>query len=189
MGARKAAANESAASVDFRAEPRIRVLSRADRTVWIELRRQLWPHHSLEDLTRDADDLLGSEDSGRFWRASTPATVLLAEVAPGQVVGFAEVDLRPFADGCRSSPVGYLEGWYVVPEHRERNVGRALVLAAEAWARDHGCTEMASDTEFENTSSQRAHRALGYEEVDRLVHFRRNLNEPPKRTAEQTRTS
>jgi aminoglycoside 6'-N-acetyltransferase I len=162
-----------------RAEPRIRVLTGADRATWVELRRQLWPHHPLEELAEDADQVLRTENSGRFERASMPATVLLAEIAPGKIVGFAEVDLRPYADGCRSSPVGYLEGWYVVPEHRRRKVGRALVRAAEAWARGQGCTEMASDTEFENATSQRAHRALGYEEVDRLVHFRRDLTELP----------
>jgi aminoglycoside 6'-N-acetyltransferase I len=154
---------------------RIRVLTPSDLSAWVELRRQLWPHHKFEDLAKDAADLLLTADDGRFRRASMPATVLLAEMSAGRIVGFAEVDLRPYADGCQSSPVGYLEGWYVVPEHRGKNVGRALVLGAEDWARNQGCTEMASDTGLENTDSQKAHHALGYEEVDRMVHFRRPL--------------
>ena len=106
------------------------------------------------------------------------ATVLLAETDTEGPVGFAEVDLRPSADGCRSSPVGYLEGWYVRPGFRRRGVGKALVRAAEEWAREQGCSEMASDTEVGNKTSQDAYRALGYEEVNRLVHFRRDLNAP-----------
>jgi aminoglycoside 6'-N-acetyltransferase I len=180
MSTRKGGGNVSSRAPHSRTEPRIRVLTRADRATWIGLRRQLWPHHTLEELTEDADAILRTEKAGRFRRASMPASILLAELDSGKIVGFAEVDLRPFADGCRTSPVGYLEGWYVALEHRRMNVGRALVRAAEAWAREQGCTEMASDTEFENTTSQRAHRALGYEEVDRLVHFRRDLNVPPR---------
>jgi len=71
--------------------------------------------------------------------------------------------------------VGYLEGWYVSPEHRRAGIGRKLVQAAEDWARSKGCTEMASDAELHNTQSQQAHRRLGYEEVERIVCFRKSL--------------
>jgi aminoglycoside 6'-N-acetyltransferase I len=167
--------NRTATSADSKGKARIRVLTRADRSMWVELRRLLWPRHPLEDLARDADTLLRTAHGGNFRRSSMLATVLLAETPAGEIVGFAEVDLRPYADGCHSSPVGYLEGWYVTPTHRRRGVGQALVLAAEAWARAHGCSEMASDTDLSNAVSQRAHRALGYGEVERLVHFRRDL--------------
>lgn len=104
------------------------------------------------------------------------ATAFLAKLANGEAVGFAEIDLRPYADGCRSSPVGYLEAWYVVPEHRRKGIGQSLLRAAEVWARAHGCTEMASDTEVTNALSRRVHGALGYAEVSRLAHFRRDLS-------------
>ncbi|MHB8778501.1 MAG: GNAT family N-acetyltransferase, partial [Anaerolineales bacterium] len=42
---------------------------------------------------------------------------------------------------------------------------------AEDWARERGCTEMASDTWLDNEASIRAHLKLGYLEVERLVHF------------------
>lgn len=154
---------------------RIRSLTPEDRDEWIRLRRELWPNHPPKDLARDADMLLHSRKRNRFWRASMLATVILAKIESGKVVGFAEVDLRPYANGCRSSPVGYLEGWYVTPEYRRSGVGRILVRAAEAWACDQGCTEMASDTEVTNAPSQLAHIALGYTEVERLVHLRRDL--------------
>jgi len=180
MRATKANANQTAKPAQTEEKPRIRVLTQADRTSWVELRRHLWPQHTFEDLARDADDFLRSAQGGNFRRSSMLATVLLAETASGMIVGFAEVDLRPYADGCRSSPVGYLEGWYVASEHRRKGLGRALVLAAEVWARDQGCSEMASDTELDNIDSQGAHRALGYTEVSRLAHFRRDLRVPSK---------
>ena len=175
MPSRKAVPAKAQDSGRTRATVRIRVVTRADRAVWIRLRRRLWPHHSVRSLVAEADELLNSERDGSFWHGPMRATILLAELADGPIIGFVEVDLRPFADGCRSSPVGYLEGWYVEPNHRRKNVGRALVLAAENWARAKGCFEMASDARVENEVSAKAHRRIGYREVHRLVHFRRGL--------------
>jgi aminoglycoside 6'-N-acetyltransferase I len=74
-----------------------------------------------------------------------------------------------------SLPVGFIEGWYVAPAHRRRRIGARLVAAAEAWARNQGCTDMASDTWLEAFNSQRAHEALGFEVVNRCIHFRKQL--------------
>jgi aminoglycoside 6'-N-acetyltransferase I len=93
----------------------------------------------------------------------------------GLLLGLVEVSLRPYAEGCETSPVGYLEGLYVLPTFRRRGVARLLVQEAEAWARAQGCQEMASDAEFSNLLGQEVHRQLGYEEVERLVCFRKAL--------------
>jgi len=131
----------------------------------------LWPEGDLEDHAYEAEQILAGEPA-----STLPLVVFVAE-ADGKVVGFVEVGLRSHADGCDAArPVGFLEGWYVDPKHRNRGVGRALVVAAEAWARDKGAREMASDTWLDETTSQEAHAALGYEEVDRCVHFRKPLS-------------
>lgn len=100
--------------------------------------------------------------------------VALADEGSGPV-GFAEVGTRAYADGCESSPVGYLEGWYVDPAFRRRGIGRALVEASLAWARERGLREFASDALLENLDSQQAHMAVGFAEVERIVIFRRAL--------------
>ena len=84
-----------------------------------------------------------------------------------------ELSLRPFADGCASSPIPYVEGWYVELASRRRGLGRALMDAAVAWARERGYWEIASDTLIENSEGNNAHRALGFEEVERAIRFRR----------------
>ena len=89
--------------------------------------------------------------------------------------GFLEASLRSRADGCDSTPVGYIEGWYVDEDVRRRGVGRALVEAAEAWARSKGCRQMASDAELWNDVSHQAHGAIGYQETARLVLFKKDL--------------
>ena len=101
--------------------------------------------------------------------------MLIAEAAGGEAVGFAELSIRPYAEGCRTDRVAFLEGWYVVPAARRRGVGRELVAAAEEWARSQGCTEFASDAELDNETSAAAHRALGFAEVARLRCFRKEL--------------
>jgi aminoglycoside 6'-N-acetyltransferase I len=105
-----------------------------------------------------------------------PEAVLVAEdQASSALIGLAEVSRRTYAEGCETSPVGFLEGWYVVPERRRQGIGRALVDAAEVWARELGCRELASDALVDNRVSAEAHRALGFEEVEVIRCFRKEL--------------
>jgi aminoglycoside 6'-N-acetyltransferase I len=92
-----------------------------------------------------------------------------------RAVGFAELNIRPYAEGCTSDRVAYLEGWYVRPEARRRGLGAALIAAAERWALGWGCSELASDALYDNTVSHAAHRALGFEEVETIRCFRKSL--------------
>jgi aminoglycoside 6'-N-acetyltransferase I len=101
--------------------------------------------------------------------------VFLVETSNERLVGFLEAAQRKYADGCDTSPVGYIEGWYVEPDVRRSGVGKALVQAAEDWARQLGLREMASDCLIDNQISYNAHHSLGYEEVERLVHFKKKL--------------
>ena len=144
----------------------VRPASVADSEQWLELRDALWPGSRREHALEIAAHLRDPPDT---------AACLVAELSDHDLVGFAEVSLRGYAEGCRTSPVGYLEGLYVAPEHREEGVGTVLVQAAEEWARERGCTEMASDREWDNEVSAAFHEALGYEEVDRIVCFRKDL--------------
>jgi len=157
------------------ADVTVRSLALSDQSAWLQLRSKLWPRHSPEELKQEVESHL--EERG-FWRLGTisiPFAVFVAEDVSRTIVGFIEVSARPFAPGCQTAPVGYLEGWYVLPDHRRRGVGGALVRGAEDWAGARGCVEMASDTWDDNPASQQAHKSLGYAEVDRVIHYRRDL--------------
>ena len=111
-----------------------------------------------------------------FFANPDPSLATFVAVRPdGSLGGFLEAGIRPYADGCDTSPVGYIEGWYVDPDLRRTGVGGVLVHAAEGWASSLGLTEMASDAEVENGVSLEAHAALGYEEVGRVIQFRKGL--------------
>jgi aminoglycoside 6'-N-acetyltransferase I len=129
----------------------------------------LWPDHSSAEHDAEAD---------RFFRGTSrePLAVFVAEDAQGVLVGFAEVSIRFYAEGCMTDHVGYLEGWYVAPGIRRRGIGRALVSAVEGWARSQGCSEFASDAEAENQASAIAHRAVGFADVGLIRCFRKALS-------------
>jgi len=137
-----------------------------DRDAWLAMRRDFWPGSGEEEV----DDFLAR---GRF--APFAAAAVFIAVADGGAVSFAEASARPYADGCETSPVGYLEGWYVAPDWRRRGVGRALLDAVKNWARRQGFTELASDAEIENSDSAAAHEALGFQEAGRAILFATKL--------------
>ncbi|HEU5305038.1 MAG TPA: aminoglycoside 6'-N-acetyltransferase [Gemmatimonadales bacterium] len=153
---------------------RIRRVKPRDAAQWTALRAALWP---------DEGDSVHAAEVERFLShpapeaGAMPEAVFVAEdpADPSALRGFAEVSRRAYAEGCDTSPVGFLEGWYVVPEFRRQGVGRALVGAAEAWARQKGCREFASDALADNETSAQAHRALGFEEVEVIRCFRKEL--------------
>lgn len=134
---------------------------------WAEMRAALWPDEDPAGLRVEAGEML----------AAGACTVLLAR-HDGRVVGFLELTLRSHVEGCDSSPVGYIEAWYVAPDQRGRGVGRALVAAAERWCRERGCSHIGSDTEVSNVQSQAAHRALGFRELPPIVCFYKPLTTP-----------
>ena len=146
----------------------IRAARPDDARLWCGMRHALWPEGSAEEHAGEIEEFFAG-------RAREPLAVLVAESASGQLAGFAELCIRSYAEGCETDRVGFLEGWYVIPEARRQGVGRALVQAAEAWAREQGCTEFASDTEADNERSAIAHRALGFSEVALIRCFRKDL--------------
>jgi aminoglycoside 6'-N-acetyltransferase I len=150
---------------------KVRRAQHSDRNELAAMRALLWPDTSLEEQLKELDDTLDKQASGTL-----PVAILVSEDENGAPVGFLEVGLRSHADGCDPArPVGFVEGWFVHEGFRNQGIGRELMRLAEAWARTQGCVEMASDALIENHSSQRAHEAMGFEVVDRCVHFRKKL--------------
>ncbi|WP_407666660.1 aminoglycoside 6'-N-acetyltransferase [Microvirga roseola] len=134
---------------------------------WVALRQALWPE------TPEQDHL--SESQAMIWEPEK-ARAFLARVPGGVAAGFAEAALRhDYVNGCASSPVVFVEGIYVQPAFRKQGLARLLVRAVEEWAVRLGCRELASDTELHNRDSQQMHAALGFEETERVVCFRKLL--------------
>lgn len=144
----------------------IRLGAMEDAALWAVLRHALWPEEDPAQHAADIENLLAGGAVG-----------FLAFDEMGHAIGFAEAALRhDYVNGTESSPVGFLEGWYVAPAWRGKGVGRALIAAVERWVRDRGCREFASDALIDNAASLLAHTACGFEETERVVYFRKRLD-------------
>ena len=89
-------------------------------------------------------------------------------------VGVAHVARRDdYVNGMESSPCGYLEAVYVKPEYRMNGIAVSLVRLCEAWAKERGCREFASDCLLDNTESYNFHLRIGFAETERCIFFRK----------------
>ena len=130
-----------------------------------DLASALWPDHSREALAAEFAPLLEAEDAAVFgWQEGD------------RWEAFAQCQLRrDYVEGCETSPVGYLEGIFVREPQRGRGVARELLNRCQAWAREQGCSEFASDCELANEASRRFHLAVGFEEANRIICFTKRL--------------
>jgi aminoglycoside 6'-N-acetyltransferase I len=138
----------------------------ADLEEWIALRVALWPDYAADELREGAAAMLGASNM----------LVLIARAEDGEAAGFAEASIRrDYVNGCETSPVAFLEGIYVAPDHRKHRIAQALAEAIADWGRSLGCAEFASDALLDNQASHAFHAAVGFEETERVVYFRKAL--------------
>lgn len=138
---------------------------------WLAMRAKLFD---------DEDPALLEEEVCQITKTNTlksqPFQCLLAIDDSNQPIGFIELTVRSSAEDCMTSPVLYIEGWYVEPDHQGIGIGRALMDAAFDWGRGRGCKEAASDARPDNTGSINAHAALGFQDAGLIHCFRRSID-------------
>ena len=144
---------------------RVRRLEPADAAEHARMRIALWPDEDPDQLARESDQFLREPNQVAF----------VAERAGGGLCGMVEAGVRPFANGVDEQPCAFVEGWWVDPDVRRTGVGGALIAAVEDWARKRGFHELGSDALIDNVLSHTAHLALGFEERERTVNFRKFL--------------
>jgi len=138
-----------------------------DQPGWLDMRLALWPDASADE--HRAYMAISLAQPERFLQ-------LMVYDERRQPLGFIEGSIRnDYVNGTASSPVGFVEGVYVAPAARRKGVARQLYAAIGDWAKARGCSELASDALVDNEVSQRAHRALGFRETERVVYFTKHL--------------
>ncbi len=126
---------------------------------------QMWTDHRPEELEEEFRELVKNDGAACFIR-----------YADGRAVAFAQCQLRhDYVEGTDSSPVGYLEGVFVLEGYRRNGYAAELTAECEKWAREQGCAEFASDCELDNGDSLRFHLSVGFEEANRIICFRKKL--------------
>ncbi|GJM41907.1 MAG: aminoglycoside N(6')-acetyltransferase type 1 [Ardenticatenaceae bacterium] len=138
-----------------------------DMAAWLRLRQGLFDDSTEAEHRQEMAEILAEVDG----------CVLVAErPSSSKLAGYLQVGSRKYAEGCNSSPVAYLEEWFVAADVRRHGVGRLLLAAAEEWARRNGYSELASDTTIDNAISLASHLALGFTEVERQINFIKKLD-------------
>lgn len=143
----------------------VRKMAVDDHSVWARMRTRLWSQLSeMEHLIDIAN-----------WTSRETFTGYAALIPGRDAVGFAEISIRDYANGCREQPVPFLEGIWVDPQHRRQGVAKALVDAIVEDLSLSGFTELCSDADIDNHASHAAHQGWGFAETERVVYFRKPL--------------
>ncbi len=141
----------------------IRKATNGDSRVLAEMAIQMWDSHTIDELETEFGETLDDEQAAFFIKFVNNISV-----------GFAQCGLRTdYVEGTESSPVGYLEGIFVKEDYRNNGYAKEMLLACEKWAKDMGCTEFASDCELDNIGSLKFHIAMGFDEANRIICFKK----------------
>ena len=136
-----------------------------DAEILAALAIQMWTEHDSEDMAEEFRELVMNEEA-----------VCFIKYEDEKPIGFAQCQLRyDYVEGTESSPVGYLEGILIVDRYRRKGYAAELLAECEKWAKEKGCTEFASDCELANEESLKFHMALGFEEANRIICFRKDI--------------
>ena len=91
--------------------------------------------------------------------ARPDARVFVAADAGGKVVGWVHVYGRYHLESDRTAEIG---GLVVGSESRGRGIGRALMAAAESWARENGFGQVRLGSNVLRAEAHRFYETLGY---------------------------
>ncbi len=148
----------------------IKTVTKEDSLTVAKLTIQMWEDNILEELAREFEELIAKDDAHIFLK------YVPDQSGNDRAVGFAQCQLRyDYVEGCDSSPVGYLEGIFIEDAYRGKGFAKELLGACQAWAKEKGCTEFASDCELDNEGSLKFHMAMGFEEANRIICFTKKL--------------
>ena len=143
----------------------VRIATNVDSRVLAEMAVQMWDRHTVDELETEFTQTLNEKQSAFF-----------IKYINGLPVGFAQCGLRTdYVEGTESSPVGYLEGIFVKEEYRKNGYTKELLFSCEIWAKEIGCSEFASDCEIDNMDSFKFHMAMGFDEANRIICFKKRL--------------
>ncbi len=144
----------------------VRAAREQDFPLWAAMRSRLWPDADPAELESELPGLATLDPAYE---------ALVAEEEHGRLIGFIELWVRSYAEGAPPGPAAYVEGLWVEPDFRRKGVARAMLAAAEDWARARGLHHLASDALLDNQLSHDWHKAVGFAEVERIVVFGKPL--------------
>ncbi len=137
----------------------------SDLEIIAKLAVLMWRNHSVNELINEFSRIMMNGKSKFFLKYENDIPV-----------GFAQCQLRyDYVEGTKTTPVGYLEGIFVKEGYRHKGYAKELLAECEAWAKENGCYEFASDCEIDNIASFHFHKAMNFAEANRIICFTKVL--------------
>ena len=135
-------------------------------TEWTNLAVLLFPDSPFEEELQFHKEILSSKkEMGLLYQIDE------------KIVGFMNMSIRnDYVNGTDTSPVVFIEAIYVLPEYRERGIGKKFIAYAETYAKEKGIKQLASDCFIDNTMSENFHKGCGFEEKERVICFVKNTD-------------
>ncbi len=91
-------------------------------------------------------------------------------------IGFIHIAIRQcYVEGAENFPVAYVEAVYIKDGFRNSGIASELIKMGELWTKSKGLSQMASDAEIDNKISIEFHKKVGFEEVNRVVCFIKDI--------------
>ena len=91
-----------------------------------------------------------------------PEGFFLAFGPAGDPAGICAAITNPDRSAARGRPTGYIDSLGVVPEHRRKGLGRALLLEGMRWLRDNGQATIELDAWGENELALPLYEGVGF---------------------------
>jgi GNAT superfamily N-acetyltransferase len=99
--------------------------------------------------------------------------VFLAELEPSHIAGWIHAATHEFLEAGQQCEI---LGLVVASEHRGQGVGRRLVTAAEAWARDRGFEDLTVRSNIMRMESHPFYERMGFTRVKTQHVYRKRLH-------------
>jgi len=127
---------------------------------------ELWPDCDFDEELENCKEILSAENE----------TCILIKVN-SNYVAFIQLAIRSdYVEGSTHSPTAYIEGIYVKENYRHLGLSKKLLKLAEEWGKQKNCKQLASDTELSNSGSIEFHKRVGFQEVNRIVCFIKDIS-------------
>lgn len=143
----------------------IKQATKTDLEILSILAIHLWQDSTASELKEDFKQIINNDNA-----------VVFIKFVDEKPIGFAQCQLRTdYVEGTETSPVGYLEGIFILKEYRHKGYAKELLNACEQWAKAKNCLEFASDCELNNLISYKFHMAVGFTEANRVICFKKHI--------------
>ena len=163
--------NRTFKEVDMKLSP----IQPSQFALWQQMRQDLYQTLSDEFSHKEMDIIYASEHWFCYFLVAADQTADIKQnTLPTEtsIIGLVELSSRNVVDNCLTSPVAYLEGFYLREAFRGKGLGRKAMQLIFSWCKENAFQELATDTELTNAKAQKFYKNNGFQETERIVEYR-----------------